>query len=159
MVSQYSAGKDIPWSACWNFIFMQSPRYLSTETCCHLFSHAHMHAHTSGNVFSFNHVERIWVFRYSWIFGHPVVIRCCDPQGHSNSVGLVVQHWLGEPLSHVLLRFNLDPCQANGSFIRGCVEIPKGELIWKQSLHHFFSSSLCAQIISFRLCRLVWSDL
>ena len=51
---------------------------------------------------------------YSWIFGHPVVIRCCDPQGHSNSVGLVVQHWLGEPLSHVLLRFNLDPCQANG---------------------------------------------
>ena len=30
--------------------------------------------------------------------------RRCNPQGHSNCFGSVVQHWLCEPLSHVLLR-------------------------------------------------------
>lgn len=34
--------------------------------------------------------------------------RCCDPQSHSNCSGSVVQHRLCKPLSHVLLRGNVD---------------------------------------------------
>ena len=156
MVSQDSAGKDLPWSACWNFIFLQSHMYLHIHPyaqvrklvaiCFHMHIYTPTHTHTHLEIVFLS--ITLWVSGDSWIFGHPVVIRCCDPQGHSDSVGLVVQHWLGEPLSHVLLRCNLDACQVNGSFIWSCVEIPKDELIWKQSLRHFCSSLCTDQLFS-----------
>ena len=64
MVSQDSAGKDLPWSACWNFIFLQSHIYLHIHPyaqvrklvaiCFHMHIYTPTHTHTHiWKLFSF----------------------------------------------------------------------------------------------------------
>lgn len=138
------AGTSYSYNHTCTYIYIHMLKYGNLLPFVFTCTSTHPHTHLEIVFLSIT----LWVSGDSWIFGHPVVIRCCDPQGHSDSVGLVVQHWLGEPLSHVLLRCNLDACQVNGSFIWSCVEIPKDELIWKQSLHHFCSSLCTDQLFS-----------